>query len=607
MTSVSNPFAEANFNANMNWARINKMLSQESDVSAHSKNMIRGGSLSSLASTNSTLSERSTGSDMSLDDAHHTHMSIDALACTDFLQMVDGAPASPPSYADCNASRRITFPIYDDAAALGASEDDLPSYTPAIDDLALVSVRLEYLDPETHSSLLKCKLWSNFILELNSTQLNMYAVDPKLVAHIPQYCDSANALTGKRLIPVQTTRFTPQDKEHVLQQVRADPARFLNSASLRRTYSLQHADFGLPSDFIRRNRLEHEDCSVLRVRCEGQQFLLRFTDVDEMIQWGAELSMGINVALDIQIRKYPDYRIFPRRRNHRHHHHHNENEEQEEERPSNVVTPTNSRGGETSRNRSRSNSSAASSIRSMSMSMAMSGGPTTPVGGRSRASSQGSQNPFIRRVIGMFGNSPMTSAGNSPTGTPERRTRSKSSVSMASAASASPRALTSRQSRSASVTSSIASTATTISVSESDDGATHTGDHGNDEDDEMERDDFDYEDDDEDDDDRNNFDIKWNPVPKVTSRWRHLSTSLRCLPVFNETHTWNGYVILKETRNAAKYEGVNKPIYYIDANIKEGSNHMLIKNHCLTPYVMSPNGLIRYGSKVFDLWYEMYN
>lgn len=131
---------------------------------------------------------------------------------------------------------------------------------------------------------------------------------------------------------------------------------------------------------------------------------------------------------------------------------------------------------------------------------------------------------------------------------------------------------------------------------------------------ERDEEDMDFYSDDEDDVDNNEEldldgeDIKWRPVPKITNREKHISTSLRCLPVFNETHSWLGKIILKESHNPTKYDTINLPIYFINTATmsKEGTHHMRIKNHCLHPYVLSPNGLIKHGSKVFDLWYEMY-
>lgn len=47
---------------------------------------------------------------------------------------------------------------------------------------------------------------------------------------------------------------------------------------LLRKYSMQHAESGLASDYIKRK-------NVIRVRMEGEQFLLQAKDVAAVIDW----------------------------------------------------------------------------------------------------------------------------------------------------------------------------------------------------------------------------------------------------------------------------------------------------------------------------------
>ncbi|RPD69415.1 hypothetical protein L226DRAFT_471704 [Lentinus tigrinus ALCF2SS1-7] len=75
-------------------------------------------------------------------------------------------------------------------------------------------------------------------------------------------------------------------------------------------YSLQHAESGLASDYQKRK-------NVIRVRMEGEQFLLQAKDVAAVIDWIEGIQMGTNVALDLDERPMPRGPIFPRRRRRR--------------------------------------------------------------------------------------------------------------------------------------------------------------------------------------------------------------------------------------------------------------------------------------------------
>ncbi|KAM5537614.1 hypothetical protein V8D89_008692 [Ganoderma adspersum] len=79
---------------------------------------------------------------------------------------------------------------------------------------------------------------------------------------------------------------------------------------LLQQYSLQNAESGLASDYQKRK-------NVIRVRMEGQQFLLQAKDVAAVIDWIEGIQMGTNVALDLDDRPMPRGPIFPRRRRRR--------------------------------------------------------------------------------------------------------------------------------------------------------------------------------------------------------------------------------------------------------------------------------------------------
>ena len=79
---------------------------------------------------------------------------------------------------------------------------------------------------------------------------------------------------------------------------------------LIRSYSLQHAESGLGNDYIKRR-------NVIRLRCEGEQFLLQALNVPDVVEWIEKLHMAADVSLDLDERPMPRGPMFPRRRRRR--------------------------------------------------------------------------------------------------------------------------------------------------------------------------------------------------------------------------------------------------------------------------------------------------
>ena len=94
-------------------------------------------------------------------------------------------------------------------------------------------------------------------------------------------------------------------------------------SALFRQYSLQNAESGLATDYLKRS-------NVIRVRLEGEQFLLQMAGLEEIIEWvevcvlapkvsdfhSESLSQGFqaaaNIALDLDIRPMPRGALYPR-------------------------------------------------------------------------------------------------------------------------------------------------------------------------------------------------------------------------------------------------------------------------------------------------------
>ncbi|PFH49903.1 hypothetical protein AMATHDRAFT_146539 [Amanita thiersii Skay4041] len=78
-----------------------------------------------------------------------------------------------------------------------------------------------------------------------------------------------------------------------------------DSSTLIRSYTLQHAESGLGLDYVKRR-------NVIRVKMEGEQFLLQARDAAEVVAWIEGLQSATNIALDLDERPMPRGPLFPR-------------------------------------------------------------------------------------------------------------------------------------------------------------------------------------------------------------------------------------------------------------------------------------------------------
>ncbi|KAH9852256.1 hypothetical protein C2E23DRAFT_868745 [Lenzites betulinus] len=117
--------------------------------------------------------------------------------------------------------------------------------------------------------------------------------------------DSSSRFSRTRIIP-----HTHSSREHKEKEKEKEATYVPDPKDLLKSYSLQNAESGLASDYIKRK-------NVIRVRMEGEQFLLQAKDVASVIDWIENIQMGTNVALDLDERPMPRGPIFPRRRRRR--------------------------------------------------------------------------------------------------------------------------------------------------------------------------------------------------------------------------------------------------------------------------------------------------
>lgn len=267
----------------------------------------------------------------------------------DFLQYIDPIPASPPNYNDIiintNTSSRV-YPIWEDHTILLTP----PEYVPAVEDFTIIQMRTEFDSPTGPLPQFKTKIWQNFILEINSTQINLYHIHPKLTKHIPNYSSgiiptSILSSFKKR----QAYQLDKHDQTMILDLIRNNPKEYLSSKYLHESFSLQFSKCGLPLDFLYRNFIQNlttdeerakftlncvpsdkviinliksDKQNFLRIRLEGKQFLWKFQDVETMLKWYQNINTGSNVALDLNLREFPNYRIVPRRRSNQYRNYH---------------------------------------------------------------------------------------------------------------------------------------------------------------------------------------------------------------------------------------------------------------------------------------------
>ncbi|PWZ00257.1 hypothetical protein BCV70DRAFT_107489 [Testicularia cyperi] len=79
---------------------------------------------------------------------------------------------------------------------------------------------------------------------------------------------------------------------------------------LLRNYTLQGAESGLAADYLKRRH-------VVRVRAEGEQFLLQTRSDRHVVDWIEALQAATNVSMDLEKRQMPKFITLPRRRRRR--------------------------------------------------------------------------------------------------------------------------------------------------------------------------------------------------------------------------------------------------------------------------------------------------
>ncbi|KAI5963357.1 hypothetical protein KGF57_001302 [Candida theae] len=193
------------------------------------------------------------------------------------------------------------------------SETVPPPYSPSIYKIGIVSRKVEWVNPYEMSTN---RSWKYLICELNSTQLNFYNIPPGYEDKILDFVSKDNKDSLNRMCPNRTAfnnSILTNDYDHHLYDfvknhgLLEDLCTGSKKKGLVRTYSLQYARVGLATDYQKR-------VNVLRLRIESEQILLHFECTQDLIDWNTSLSVGKDIAIDINERESPKYRTVPRRR-----------------------------------------------------------------------------------------------------------------------------------------------------------------------------------------------------------------------------------------------------------------------------------------------------
>lgn len=287
-----------------------------------------------VSTTNTSISQNSianntciNGKPIVYNTTTTTVNAIDQNLDKDLFYCIDRTPASPPDYHSINLIKSIRFPIYESTIPVSKAESP-PPYTPAINKITMVSLKLERLSPYEPSN---SRCWKDYIVEINSTQLNFYSINESLSAEIKtfksthpnsnniQSSSSSHSPKAKKTNgffsslmskDTQSYELDKIDHEKVCSRIIRNESKYINPSNLCKSYTLQYAKFGIPIDYDKKP-------FVLRLRCESEQFLMSFNHIDDMIHWAMYLSIGISVSLDLEFRQLPDYRVVPRRRRRR--------------------------------------------------------------------------------------------------------------------------------------------------------------------------------------------------------------------------------------------------------------------------------------------------
>ncbi|GEM07311.1 PH domain containing protein [Rhodotorula toruloides] len=204
--------------------------------------------------------------------------------------------------------------------------EGLPPYTCAIHIEGYMPRKMEFTAPGIQA---RDRAWKRQYFVLHGTSIKIYKYDlrthpipgeedwstvpvdiaghdgpPPLHFHEGEY-GVAKEQSANHKFPLSITDAKAKAKDRIITSATASAQN-----SLVRHYSLQNAESGLAADYVKRKH-------VVRVRAEGEQFLLQAKDDRGVIDLIEALQAATNVALDLDARPLPKFITLPRRRRRR--------------------------------------------------------------------------------------------------------------------------------------------------------------------------------------------------------------------------------------------------------------------------------------------------
>ncbi|KNZ58413.1 hypothetical protein VP01_1935g8 [Puccinia sorghi] len=203
--------------------------------------------------------------------------------------------------------------------------EKLPQYSCDIHLEGWMPRKMEFKSPGVQA---KDRAWKRQYVIVHGTMIRVYRSDPHL--HPLARADdaySSHFLQGQSVAVTcginTSSQATPPPLHFHSGQYGSAPVTTLKEAalakasqlpthhnSLHRVYSLQNAESGLAADYVKKKY-------VVRVRAEGEQFLLQAKDDRGVIDLIEALQAASNVSLDLDIRPLPKFITLPRRRRRR--------------------------------------------------------------------------------------------------------------------------------------------------------------------------------------------------------------------------------------------------------------------------------------------------
>ncbi|CAH7681749.1 expressed protein [Phakopsora pachyrhizi] len=233
----------------------------------------------------------------------------------------------PPPYQDTlqglnNAKHKI-LPREEEG------REGLPKYSCSIHLEGWMPRKMEFRSPGVQA---KDRAWKRQYIVLHGTMMRIYRSDPH--AHpVPGnddtysyhhiQCPSSSPFLGssspnsKSAVAVAPPLHFHQGRYDSAPSTSLKEVAFAKASqlptqhnSLQRVYTLQNAESGLAADYLKRKY-------TVRVRAEGEQFLLQAKDDRGVIDLIEALQAATNVSLDLDVRPLPKFITLPRRRRRR--------------------------------------------------------------------------------------------------------------------------------------------------------------------------------------------------------------------------------------------------------------------------------------------------